>query len=241
MARVFTGERVAARPRRRAVERGALPAARRAARARVATGAATPARSSRSTSPGFVVLYAILRTQCIHPWNPQGLTAPPWDLSFNTATSFVTNTNWQFYGGETTLSYFSQMAGLAVQNFLSAAVGIAVCVAVIRGFSRREHRRLGNPWVDLTRSLLYVLLPLSLVARAVSRRAGRRPDAVGARTTVAHARRRRRRRSSPVRSPRRRRSRSSGPTAAASSTSTPRCRSRTRPGCRTSSSCSRSC
>jgi K+-transporting ATPase ATPase A chain len=112
---------------------------------------------------GFVVLYAILRTQAIHPFNPQGLTAPPWDLSFNTATSFVTNTDWQFYGGETTLTSFSQMAGLAVQNFLSAAVGIAVCVAVIRGFSRRSTREIGNPWVDLTRALLYVLLPLSVV------------------------------------------------------------------------------
>jgi K+-transporting ATPase ATPase A chain len=112
---------------------------------------------------GFAVLYAILRTQGIHPWNPEGLSSGPWDLSFNTAASFVTNTNWQFYGGETTLSYFSQMAGLAVQNFLSAAVGIAVCVAVIRGFSRRSSRQLGNPWVDLTRSLLYVLMPLSLV------------------------------------------------------------------------------
>jgi K+-transporting ATPase ATPase A chain len=112
---------------------------------------------------GFAVLYAILRTQSVHPFNPAGLTSPPWDLSFNTAASFVTNTNWQFYGGETTLSDFSQMTGLAVQNFLSAAVGIAVCVAVIRGFSRRSGSELGNPWVDLTRSLLYVLVPLSFV------------------------------------------------------------------------------
>ena len=112
---------------------------------------------------GFVVLYAILRTQDVHPLRPQGLTAPPWDLSFNTAVSFVTNTNWQFYGGETTLSTFSQMAGLAVQNFVSAAVGIAVCVAVIRGFQRRDASELGNPWVDVTRALLYVLVPLSFV------------------------------------------------------------------------------
>jgi K+-transporting ATPase ATPase A chain len=112
---------------------------------------------------GFVVLYAILRTQGIHPLNPRGLTSPPWDLSFNTAASFVTNTDWQFYAGETTLSNFSQMTGLAVQNFLSAAVGIAVCVAVIRGFRRGSTGALGNPWVDLTRSLLYVLVPLSFV------------------------------------------------------------------------------
>src|SRR4051812_31452669 len=83
-------------------------------------------------------LYLILRTQGIHPWNPQGYSSGTWDVSFNTATSFVTNTNWQYYAGETTLSYFSQMAGLAVQNFVSAAVGMAVVAAVIRGFARRS-------------------------------------------------------------------------------------------------------
>jgi len=112
---------------------------------------------------GFVVLYAILRTQSLHPLNPQGLSSGPWDLSFNTAASFVSNTDWQFYAGETTLSYFSQMAGLAVQNFLSAAVGIAVVAAVIRGFARRATDRLGNFWVDITRTLLYVLLPICVV------------------------------------------------------------------------------
>lgn len=113
---------------------------------------------------GFVLLYAILRTQTLHPFNPEGFAAPPWDLSFNTAASFVTNTNWQYYGGETTLSYFSQMAGLTVQNFLSAAVGIAVVAAVIRGFARRSTAALGNAYVDLTRATLYVLLPLAAVA-----------------------------------------------------------------------------
>ncbi len=112
---------------------------------------------------GFAVLYAILSTQTLHPLNPQDLSSAPWDLSFNTTASFVTNTNWQFYGGETTLSYFSQMVGLAVQNFLSAAVGIAVCIAVIRGFGRRCTDRLGNFWVDVTRTLLYVLLPICVV------------------------------------------------------------------------------
>jgi K+-transporting ATPase ATPase A chain len=114
---------------------------------------------------GFVVLYAIMRTQSIHPasLNPQDLSAPPWDLSFNTAASFVSNTNWQFYGGETTMSYLTQMGGLAVQNFLSAAVGIAVCIAVIRGFARRTTHDLGNFWVDATRCLLYVLLPVSVI------------------------------------------------------------------------------
>ena len=82
------------------------------------------------------LLYLILRTQGIHPWNPLGLGSGTWDVSFNTTSSFVTNTNWQFYGGETTLSYFSQMAGLAVQNFVSAAAGMAVLVALIRGAGR---------------------------------------------------------------------------------------------------------
>src|SRR5246127_5271907 len=104
---------------------------------------------------GFLALYLILRTQHIHPFNPQGFHSGTWDLSFNTAASFVTNTNWQYYAGETTLSNFSQMAGLTVQNFVSAAVGIAVLVAVIRGFSRRSGKTLGNFWADLIRSLLY--------------------------------------------------------------------------------------
>ena len=115
----------------------------------------------------FLGLYLILRTQGIHPFNPQGFHSGPWDLSFNTAASFVTNTNWQFYGGETTLSNFSQMAGLTVQNFVSAAVGIAVLVAVIRGFSRRSAKTLGNFWTDLIRALLYVLLPIALAGALV--------------------------------------------------------------------------
>ncbi len=92
----------------------------------------------------FVVLFVILRTQGIHPFNPEGFHSAPWDVSFNTAASFVTNTNWQFYGGETTLTYFSQMAGLAVQNFVSAAVGMAVLAAVIRGFASRGARSSGT-------------------------------------------------------------------------------------------------
>lgn len=108
-------------------------------------------------------LYLILRTQGIHPFNPEGLTSPTWDLSFNTAVSFVTNTNWQFYAGETTMTYLSQMAGLAVQNFVSAAVGIAVAAAVVRGFARREAGVLGNFWVDVTRTTLYVLLPICVL------------------------------------------------------------------------------
>lgn len=115
----------------------------------------------------FLALYLILRTQGIHPFNPQGFKSAPWDVSFNTASSFVTNTNWQFYAGETTLSNFAQMAGLAVQDFVSAAVGIAVLVAVIRGFSRRSAKTLGNFWTDLIRSTLYVLLPISVVGALV--------------------------------------------------------------------------
>jgi K+-transporting ATPase ATPase A chain len=111
----------------------------------------------------WLVLYAVLRTQGIHPLNPQGFASGPWDLSFNTASSFVSNTSWQFYGGETTLSYFSQMAGITVASFTSGAVGMAVAVALIRGLVRRETAVLGNFWVDLTRSLLYVLVPLSVL------------------------------------------------------------------------------
>ncbi|HEY3145624.1 MAG TPA: potassium-transporting ATPase subunit KdpA, partial [Dongiaceae bacterium] len=112
---------------------------------------------------GFFLLYAILRTQGWLPLNPQhfGNVAP--DLAFNTAISFATNTNWQNYSGEATMSYFSQMAGLAVHNFVSAATGIALAVALIRGFARRSAQGIGNFWVDLTRCCLYVLLPISIV------------------------------------------------------------------------------
>jgi potassium-transporting ATPase potassium-binding subunit len=115
----------------------------------------------------FVVLYVILRTQGIQPFNPEGYNSAPWDVTFNTTSSFVTNTNWQFYGGETTMSYFSQMAGLAVQNFVSAAVGMAVLAAVIRGFVSRGSAELGNFWRDVTRTLLYILLPLSFVGALI--------------------------------------------------------------------------
>ena len=111
----------------------------------------------------WIALYVILRTQGAHPFNPEGFDSATWDTSFNTTSSFITNTNWQYYGGETTLSYFSQMTGLAVQNFISAAVGISVAIAVIRGFASRSGSSLGNFWQDLTRTLLYVLLPISLV------------------------------------------------------------------------------
>jgi potassium-transporting ATPase potassium-binding subunit len=112
---------------------------------------------------GFVLLYAIMRLQHLLPLNPQHFGAVAPDLAFNTAVSFITNTNWQAYGGESTMSYLTQMSGLAVQNFLSAASGMAVLVALIRGFVRRNCGTIGNFWVDLTRTLLYILLPLSFV------------------------------------------------------------------------------
>jgi potassium-transporting ATPase potassium-binding subunit len=115
----------------------------------------------------WIALYAILRTQGIHPFNPEGFDSGTWDVSFNTASSFISNTNWQYYGGETTLSYFSQMAGLAVQNFVSAAVGMAVLAAVIRGFASRGVAALGNFWQDLIRTLLYILLPISFVGALI--------------------------------------------------------------------------
>jgi K+-transporting ATPase ATPase A chain len=114
----------------------------------------------------WLALFLILRTQSIQPLNPQGFRSAPWDLSFNTASSFVSNTGWQFYGGELTLSNFAQMAGIAVQGFLSGAVGIAAGVAIARGFVNRAGKELGNFWVDLIRALLYVLLPLSIVGSA---------------------------------------------------------------------------
>jgi len=120
------------------------------------------------SAAGWLLLYLILRTQTIHPWNPGDFHSGTWDLSFSTASSFVTNTNWQYYGGETTLSYFSQMSGLAVQNFLSAAVGIAVAVALIRGIvARKTGGGLGSFWVDITRATLYVLLPIAFLGALV--------------------------------------------------------------------------
>lgn len=111
---------------------------------------------------GFLILFSILRFQHELPMNAEGMGGLTWDLAFNTAVSFVTNTNWQAYSGEATLSYFSQMVGLTVQNFLSAATGMAVAVALIRGLKRKNADGIGNFWVDLVRSTLYILLPLSI-------------------------------------------------------------------------------
>ena len=116
---------------------------------------------------GIIIVYAIQRLQAYLPLNPMSITAVSPDLSFNTAVSFATNTNWQSYGGETTLSYFTQMLGLTVQNFVSAATGMAILVAVIRGFVQKQIETIGNFWVDLTRSTLYILLPLAIILSLV--------------------------------------------------------------------------
>jgi len=111
----------------------------------------------------MLVLYAMQRLQHLLPLNPQGFGAVPPALAFNTAVSFTTNTNWQAYAGETTMSYFTQMAGLAYHNFVSAAAGIAVAIAFIRGIAQKEQETIGNFWVDMVRASLWVLLPISIV------------------------------------------------------------------------------
>jgi potassium-transporting ATPase potassium-binding subunit len=164
MARVFAGETVGLTRIVGALERGIYRVLRvDAARGQDWKGYA---KSLIVVSLLFwIVLYVILRTQTIHPFNPQGMHSGTWDVTFNTTSSFLTNTNWQYYGGETTMTYFSQMAGLAVQNFISAAVGIVVVIALIRGIVARRERSgtIGNFWQDLTRTTLYILLPLSIL------------------------------------------------------------------------------
>ena len=162
MTRVFNGERTFLSPVLAPVERGLYRAAGLDAR-QEQTWLGYAGALVAFHMLGFLVLYGILRLQTLLPLNPvgQGEVAP--DLAFNTTTSFITNTNWQSYGGESTLSYLSQMLGLTHQNFLSAATGIAVAVALIRGFSRASTRTLGSFWVDVTRAVLYVLLPICVV------------------------------------------------------------------------------
>jgi K+-transporting ATPase ATPase A chain len=143
---------------------------------------------------GFFIIYGVMRLQALLPFNPARQTAVAEDLSFNTAISFLTNTNWQNYGGESTVSYLVQMLGLTHQNFLSAATGIALAVALIRGFSRSSTRTVGNFWVDVTRTTLYVLLPICVVSalflvwQGVPQTLGAYVDATtleGARQTIA--------------------------------------------------------
>jgi K+-transporting ATPase ATPase A chain len=162
MTRVFNGERIFLSPILRPVERALYALAGVDADAEqdwLIYGAAMLIFNLACA----VSLYAILRLQDILPFNPQGQTALAPDLALNTAISFTTNTNWQSYSGETTMSYFSQMLGLTVHNFVSAATGIALAVALIRGFARRSSKTIGNFWVDLTRGTLYLLLPVSII------------------------------------------------------------------------------
>ena len=162
MARVFSGDRTFLSPVLGPLERGLYRA-----------GGINPEKEQgwlgytfamlAFSLAGFIALYAMLRLQAYLPLNPQGFPGMAPDLAFNTAVSFVTNTNWQNYGGETTLSHFSQMAGLTVQNFLSAATGMALAIAVTRALARSKVSTLGNFWVDMMRATLYVLLPLAIV------------------------------------------------------------------------------
>lgn len=112
---------------------------------------------------GMVVLYGLERLQYFLPLNPQGFAGVEQGLAFNTAASFTTNTNWQAYSGESTMSYLTQMAGLAFHNFVSAAAGLAIAVAVVRGFARHSGRTLGNFWYDLVRGTLWVLVPICVI------------------------------------------------------------------------------
>ena len=162
MAHVFNGERTILSPVLRPVER-AIYAICGVDETREQNWVAYAFAVLLFNLFGFISLYALLRLQGWLPFNSQGMTAMPSDLALNTAISFATNTNWQNYGGETTLSYFVQMAGLTVHNFVSAATGIAIVIALIRAFVRRSATTIGNFWVDLTRCNLYVLLPISIV------------------------------------------------------------------------------
>ncbi len=166
MARVFNGERIFLTPLLRPVERLAY----------AICGVREDSEQNWKRYAGNLLLfalvgtiltYAILRLQQYLPFNPQKLPGVAPDLAMNTAVSFNTNTNWQAYGGESTMSYFSQMTGLTVHNFLSAATGMAVAVALIRGFARKTTKTIGNFYVDLTRAVLYILLPISIVGALI--------------------------------------------------------------------------
>ncbi len=162
MTRVFNGERTFLSPVLRPVERGLYWAGGVDERREQHWLTYTLAMLLFHVG-GFLIIYGLMRLQALLPLNPQDQSAVAQDLSFNTAISFITNTNWQNYGGESTLSYLTQMVGLTHQNFLSAATGIALAVALIRGFSRSSMRTIGNFWVDVTRTTLYVLLPICFV------------------------------------------------------------------------------
>src|ERR1700761_5104244 len=162
MTRVFAGERTALSPVLRPLERG-LYRLSGVDEAQEQHWVVYAIAMLAFTFAGFVVLYALQRLQAVLPLNPQKLDAVSPDLAFNTSVSFVTNTNWQSYVPETTMSYLVEMAGLTVHNFVSAATGIALALALIRGFSRRSAKSVGNFWVDMTRCVLYILLPICIV------------------------------------------------------------------------------
>ncbi|TPJ59953.1 MULTISPECIES: potassium-transporting ATPase subunit KdpA [unclassified Mesorhizobium] len=165
MHRVFTGDRSLLSPVLGPVEQGLYRLARTGDQEQHWTGYA--AAMLLFNLAGFLALYFLQRLQGGLPYNPAGMSAVEPGLAFNTAASFMTNTNWQNYGGESTMSYLVQMAGLTVQNFLSAATGIAIAMALIRGFARASGKSIGNFWVDMTRATLYVLLPLCVVLTLV--------------------------------------------------------------------------
>jgi potassium-transporting ATPase potassium-binding subunit len=166
MTRVFAGERTPLSPVLRPLERG-LYRISGVDEAQEQHWVVYAIAMLAFTFAGFVVLYALQRLQAVLPFNPQKLDAVSPDLAFNTSVSFITNTNWQSYTPETTMSYLVEMAGLTVHNFLSAATGIALALALIRGFSRRSAKSVGNFWVDLTRCVLYLLLPICIVVGLV--------------------------------------------------------------------------
>ena len=193
MTRVFTGERTLLSPVLRPVERGFYRLAGIDEKQEQHWLAYTFAIMLFHLG-GFVILYTLLRLQGLLPFNPAEQGAVEQGLAFNTAVSFITNTNWQNYGGESTMSYLTQMLGLTHQNFLSAATGIAIAIAVIRGFSRASARGVGSFWVDVTRCTLYVLLPictvytLFLVWQGIPQTLGAYVDATtleGAKQTIA--------------------------------------------------------
>jgi len=162
MTRVFNGEHTFLSPLLRPVERVIYSLSRvneREEQSWIGYGLAMLTFSLA----GFLALYALQRLQAVLPFNPQNFDPVSPDLAFNTSVSFVTNTNWQSYTPETTMSYLTQMAGLTMHNFVSAATGIALAIALIRGFARRSAQTIGNFWVDMTRTVLYVLLPISIV------------------------------------------------------------------------------
>ena len=194
MTRVFNGERTFLSPVLRPVERAALRAPAASTRSASSTGSTYTVAMLLFHVGGFVILYALMRLQAVLPFNPAEQSAVAPDLVFNTAISFITNTNWQNYGGESTMSYLVQMLGLTHQNFLSAATGIVLAVALIRGFARASAKTVGNFWVDMTRCTLYVLLPicvpyaLFLVWQGMPQTLGAYVDATtleGAKQTIA--------------------------------------------------------